>query len=172
MRFSEAVRDAAEGTPYVVTDTESGFDVTLNIVDAEWYGLFNRAGLNKVYTHHVKLDDGQGTFSITDQSRTLDWQAGVPRLAASAEIMRGRVKEFGVEKVWAFDEHGHFGVQAEYRFNSEEGRQLIEGVARQLGLDQRRGTEEKIAIGFAALAIGGLVIGGIVVGILALLGVL
>ena len=108
MRFSEEVRRAAEGTPYVVTDTESGFDVTLNIVDAEWYGLFNKAGLKKVYSHHVKLDDGQGTFSITDESRTLEWEAGVPRLAASAEFMRGRVKEFGVETVWAFDEHGHW----------------------------------------------------------------
>ena len=74
--------------------------------------------------------------------------------------------------MWAFDEHGNFGVQAEYRFNSEEGRELIEGVAQQLGLEQRRGIEEKIAIVFAAVALGGIAIGGIVVVILALTGTL
>jgi hypothetical protein len=167
--FFERVRTATEGTPYAVTETREGFDVTLDIVDAQWFGLFNKAGLRKVYIHHVKLAD-DGAFSVTDESRSLEWVAGSPRIAATGEVQRGRIKEFGFQKVWAFDEHGNFGVQAEYRFNSEEGRDLIEGVAKQLGLEQRRGTEERIAIVFAALALGGIAIGGIVVAILALLG--
>jgi hypothetical protein len=169
--FYERVREAAEGTPYVVTETDKGFDVTLDIVDAQWFGLFNKAGLKKVYSHEVRLI-GAGAFSITDESRTIEWVAGSPRIAASAEITKGRLIEFGSEKVWAFDEDGNFDKQVDYRFNSEEGRRLIEGVARGLGLKQRRGWEEKLGIFFAALAIGGLVIGGIVVAVLALLGVL
>lgn len=35
-----AVEEAATGTPYVVTPTEHGFDVSLDIVDAQWFGLF------------------------------------------------------------------------------------------------------------------------------------
>jgi hypothetical protein len=167
--FFERVRAAAEGTPYTVTKTEDGFDVALDIVDAQWFGLFNKAGLKRLFIHHVESKD-DGVFSITDESRSLEWVAGTPRIAASAEVTKGRVIGFSKQKVWAFDEHGDFGVQADYRFNSEEGRGLIEGVARQLGLEQRRGTEEKIGMFFAALAIGGLVIGGIVVAILALLG--
>jgi hypothetical protein len=115
---------------------------------------------------------GDGVFSITDESRRLEWVAGTPRLAASAEVTKGRIIQLSRQKVWAFDEHGNFGVQADYRFSSEEGRSLIEAVAKQLGLEQRRGTEEKIGMFFAALAIGGLVIGGIVVAILGLLGTL
>jgi hypothetical protein len=130
--FFERVQEAAEGTPYVVTETADGFDVALHIVDAQWFGLFNKAGLQRLYIHHVKLA-GDGAF-------------------------------------WAFDEHGRFGVQADYRFNSEEGRHLIEGVATQLGLEQRRGREEKIALFFGLFALGGIAIGGIVVGVLALLG--
>ena len=64
----------------------------------------------------------------------------------SRERIQGRVIEFGAQKVWAFDEHGNFGVQADYRFNSEEGRDLINGVAEQLGLKQRRGGAEKIGL--------------------------
>jgi hypothetical protein len=167
--FSERVHDAAEGTPYTVTDTDDGFDVALDIVDAQWYGLFNKAGLKRTYVHHVKLK-GDDAFSITDESRDVEWVAGTPRIAASLEVNRGRIISFSKQKVWAFDEHGNFGVQADYRFNSEEGRALVEGVAKQLGLKQRRGMEEKIGLFFAVLAIGGLVIGGIIVGILALLG--
>jgi hypothetical protein len=168
-QFFEGVRAAAEGTPYTVTKTDDGFDVALDIVDAQWYGVFNKAGLKRLFIHHVDFK-GEGVFSITDESRALEWVAGTPRISASAAVTKGRIIGFSKQKVWAFDEHGNFGVQADYRFSSDEGRGLIEGVARQLGLEQRRGTEEKIGMFFAALAIGGLVIGGIVVGILALLG--
>ena len=54
--------------------------------------------------------------------------------------------EFGTRKVWAFDAEGRFGVQAEYRFDSEEGRDLITGVAGQLGPRQRRGWAERTGI--------------------------
>jgi len=74
--------------------------------------------------------------------------------------------------VWAFDKHGDFGVQAEYRFDSEEGRRLITGVAGELGLVQRRGTEERIALVAAAVALGGLLVGGIVLAVLALMSAL
>ncbi len=127
--------------------------------------------MSRTCVHHVKwLDDR--VFSVTDESRTLEWVAGTPRIAASGEVKRGRVIERGWQKVWAFDKHGEFGVQAEYRFDSEEGRRLITGVAGELGLAQRRGTEERIALAAAAVAIGGLVIGGIVVAVLALSGAL
>jgi hypothetical protein len=151
------VQQAAEGTPYAVTETEQGFDVTLDVVDAEWYGIFNKAGLEKVYVHHVKFPRS-GVYTITDDAKSLEWVAGVPQVKASAERQYGRVIELGAQKVWAFDEHGNFGVQAEYRFNSEEGRDLITGIAEQLGLKQRRGGAEKIGIYFAVVALVGAVI--------------
>lgn len=151
------VEQATEGTPYVVTETDSGFDVTLDVVDAQWFGLFNKAGLQKVFIHHVRFPQ-PGVYTITDEARSLDWVAGVPQLKASAERQYGRVIELGSQKVWAFDEHGRFGVQADYRFNSEEGRDLITGVAEQLALRQRRGGAEKIGIWFGIIALVGVVI--------------
>lgn len=167
--FFRHVEQAAEGTPYVVTQTEGGFDVTLDIVDAQWFGLFNKAGLQKVYIHHVAVPE-PGVYTVTDDSRTVEWVAGVPRTAGSAERVYGRVKEFGVQKVWAFDEHGQFGVQADYRFNSEEGRDLVTGVADQLGLTSRRGGAEKVGlyVGIAAAALA--VVAAIILGIFALAG--
>lgn len=169
--FLAAVQQATSGTPYAVTPTESGFDVALNIVDAQWYGVLNKAGLSKAYTHHVSVPE-DGTYSITDDSREVEWVAGVPRLSGSASRQVGRVKEFGVQKVWAFDENGQFGKVVDYRFNSEEGRDLVTMIGDNLGLKQERGTSEKIGLWVALLTIAGLVIAGIVIGILALAGAL
>lgn len=167
--FRRAVEAAAAGTPYVVTPTEQGFDVALDIVDAQWFGLFNKAGLSKQYTHHVAVP-GDGSYTITDDARTVEWVAGVPRVSGSVERQLGRVKEIGVQKVWALDEQGRFGPVVDFRFSSEEGRDLVTGVADQLGLGQRRGAAEKIGLGFALFSVVGLVVAGIVVAILALTG--
>lgn len=167
--FLDGVRQAAAGTPYVVTATDAGFDVTLDIVDAQWFGLFDKAGLDKVYIHHVAVAD-DGTYTVTDDSRTVEWVAGVPRASASAERVYGRVKEFGVQKVWALDEHGRFGPVVDFRFNSEEGRDLVKGVAQQLGLKEKRGAAERTGLVFALVAGVDSVITLLVLLVLALLG--
>jgi hypothetical protein len=167
--FQRAVEGATAGTPYVVRPTEEGFDVTLDIVDAQWFGILNKAGLQKVYTHHVSVPE-PGVYTVTDESQTVEWVAGAPRTSGSAERVYGRVKEFGVQKVWAFDAHGHFGVQAEYRFNSEEGRDLITGVAGQLGLKSQRGGAEKTGIVFAVIGGVGALVTAVVLIAAALMG--
>ena len=167
--FFRRMQEVTEGTPYVVRATDVGFDVTLDIVDAQWFGLFNTAGLQKVYTHHVAVPES-GVYTVTDESQTIEWVAGAPRTAGSAERVHGRVKEFGVQKVWAFDAQGNFGVQADYRFNSEEGRDLLTGVAKQLGLEQQRGGAEKTGLVFAIIGGVGALVAVVAVLVTALLG--
>lgn len=162
------VREVSEGTPYVVHETDAGFDVTLDIVDAQWFGLFNKASLTKVYVHHVAVPE-PGVYTISDESRTVEWVAGVPTLGR-AEVVHGRVKELGVQKVWAFDDHGRFGVQADYRFGSEEGRDLVTGVARELGLTSRRGAAEKTGLVVGAIGLVGGLVAVVAVVVAALLG--
>jgi hypothetical protein len=163
------VQQAAQGTPYAVTETDKGFDVTLDIVNADWYGLFNKAGLKKVYVHHVAFPE-PGVYTITDDSRTVDWVAGVPRTGGSVERKIGRFHEVGFQKVYAFDEHGEFGLQADYRFTSEEGRGLITRAADAEGLGQRRGNAEKAGITMAVITAVGFAVALIVVLVLWLTG--
>jgi hypothetical protein len=158
--FYRRVREVSEGKPYVVTETEDGFDVATDF-SAQWFGLFNKAGMRRSYTHHVKLPE-PGVFVVTDEARRVDWVAGVPRLAGSVEVFYGRKKEWTSEKVWAFDEHGRFTKVADYRFSSEEGRALIEGVAEQLGLRQRMGWQQKVGVITALVTLAGLVVCGLV----------
>jgi hypothetical protein len=167
--FLEAVRTAAEGTPYAVTPTDAGFDVGLDLVDAQWYGLFNKQGLTRTFVHHVAVSE-DGTYSITDDSRSLEWVAGVPRMSLGASRTVGRVKEFGFEKVWALDEHGRPGKVVDYRFGSEEGRSLVTAVGDRLGLRQKRGRAEAVGLWFGVAALVGMVLGGVIALVLLLLG--
>ena len=62
----QKLRAAAAGGPYVVEKTPQGFDVKIDIVDAQWYTLIRRNGLTKVFTYSVRLDDADKKYSITD----------------------------------------------------------------------------------------------------------
>ena len=168
-QFLQGVQEALDGEPYAVAPTADGFDVTLDVVDAQWYGLFNKAGLTKAFIHHVRVGD-DGSYSITDDSRELEWVAGVPRLGATASRQVGRVKEFSFRKTYALDENLQPAKVVDYSFSSEEGRSLITAVADRLGLKQQRGTAEKIGIWFAVIGGVGALITVIVLLIAAAMG--
>lgn len=155
--FLRAVADAAAGSPYVVTPTEAGFDVSLDIADDRWWTVLGKAGLTKTYVHHVAAP-GDGTYTVTDDSRTVEWVAGVPRASVRAERVQGRVRELGVEKAWGVREDGSVGNVVDYRFSSEEGRDLITAVAGQLGRRQQRGGAERIGLVVAGIALVGALI--------------
>ena len=167
--FLRQIRKSVKGTPYVVDETDEGFDLTLDIVDAKWFGLYHKEGLHRVHTYHVNVGR-DGTYSITDDSQTVEWEAGVPTLSASVERTRGRVWERSTEKVWALGEDLRFGPVVDYKFNADEGRELIDAVAENLGLKQQRGRDEKIGLYVAIFAGVGALVTVIVLAVLALLG--
>lgn len=169
--LEQGVREAADGTPYVVTTTADGFTVQLDVADASWWGLFDGAGLARVHRHHVRVPR-PGRYSITDDVRTVEWEAGTPRVAVEAQRIQGRVVEFGSTNVWALDARGRLQPQAAFRFDTREGRDLVDGVARHLGLSYRRGAAELIGLWAAGIALVGAVVSAVVVVALLLTGAL
>ncbi len=163
------VREAAAGTPYVVTREEHGFTVSTDLADAQWWGAFNRAGMRRSISHQVRLR-GSDTYSITDVWREIDWVVGEPRVAASAGVRRGRLHHRGLEKVWALDDTGRISAVADYRFDSAEGRDLVVAAADSLDLVQVRGTEERVARAFAWVGGIGALVTLLVLVVAALLG--
>lgn len=164
-----AVAAAAQDSPYVVTRTDEGFDVALDIADDRWWTVLGKAGLRKTYIHHVAAP-GDGTYTVTDDSRTVEWVGGAPRFAGEAERVQGRVREFGFEKAWGIREDGTLGTVVDYRFSSEEGRDLITAAAQQLGRTERRAPTERIGLVFAAIGAVGAVITAVTLLVLFFLG--
>jgi hypothetical protein len=163
------VREAAAGTPYVVTPGEVGFTVGVDLADAQWWGAFNRAGMRRSMSHEVRLR-GSGTYAITDVWRELDWVAGEPRIAASGAVKRGRLLHRGAEKVWALDDSGRVRAVVDYRFDGAEGRDLVVTAADALGLEQVRGTAERVGLAFAWVGGVGAIVTVVVLLVAALLG--
>lgn len=168
-RLEDAVRTSSAGTPYTVVPTDDGFDLRLDLADAQWWGAFNRAGLRTSFTHEVRVDGDR--FTITDVARTVEWVAGSPRIAASATVERGRIKRVGFQRTYAFDDDLRPSKVVDHSYSSETGRRLIEDAAAGLGLRQRMPLEQRIALAMAGLAVGGLVVGGVVALVLWLAGV-
>jgi hypothetical protein len=168
--FYRRVQDATEGTPYAVTETDVGFDVGLDLVDRQWAGLLSKSGLQQTYIHHVAMPEPT-VYTITDECRTVRWVSGIPTLKRTQRSL-GRVKMRRAQSVWGTDEHGNFGMQSDYQFDSEEGRELLVGIADQLGLKQRMGGAEKAGLYGGLAGVGVAVLALVIVGILALTGAL
>ncbi|WP_232680078.1 hypothetical protein [Nocardioides sp. R-C-SC26] len=167
--LEDAVRAASDGTPYQVASADGGFDVVLDLADAQWWGAFNRAGLRKSFTHEVRLR-GEGRYTITDVAREVEWIAGTPRIAASGTVERGRIHKVGFEKTYALDDDLRPAEVVSYSFSSGTGRRLIEDAAEGLGLRQQMPIEQRMALGVAILAGGGLLVAGVILLILWLAG--
>jgi hypothetical protein len=158
--FRDTVAAATQGTPYTVVDSKKGFDVLLDVADAQWWGLYNRAGLRKSFRWRVK--ERPSHFTIVDRQVEMTWRAGVPVLGGSMEVQGGRVISLSRQKIWALSERGRVEPVVNYRFNSREGRDLIRLVARQLGLKERQPLSFLAPMAMLAVSSVGFAIWGVV----------
>jgi hypothetical protein len=113
-------RDSA---PWQVRDgAPEGVDLVAEwkIVDARWYEIFAKASLTKVFKLLMKLDEAKGEVRSVDQEWTVEWRAGVPTLALSAEAFRGQKVEMSFGTAIGFREDFSPGVIYEYRFTTAE----------------------------------------------------
>jgi hypothetical protein len=172
----QRVREAAEGTPYVVQERPYGFDVTINVVDAQWYTLLRKRGLERVFTHEVRLDEDRKKLSVTDVEHSLRWDAGTapggpPSMHAERRLRRGRVHQYRREVAVGVDARtGQLGIPVDYSFRSGEGRGLVREAARELGWSESMGWEQRGALMLAGAIVAVAAVLLVISGIQALLG--
>ena len=115
-----ANRDTA---PFVIHDgAPEGVDLVAEwrIVDALWYEIFAKAGLEKVFKILMKFDEAKGEVRAVDQEWEVEWRAGLPSLSLAASAFRGQKTEMSFGTAYAFREDASFGKIYEYRFNTKE----------------------------------------------------
>jgi hypothetical protein len=147
--FSDAVAAAAADTPYTVVTTKRGFVVRLDVANAQWWGLYNRAGLRK--TFRWRVTEHRNYFTIADRQVELRWRAGVPGLGGTLQGQSGRILTLQREKIWALSDRGRIEPVVDYRFNSREGRDLIRLVAQQQGLKEHLPFSVESSLGAALM---------------------
>lgn len=159
------LRAAAADTPYAVRETPQGFDLTIDVADAQWLAVFRAHGLNKVFTHKVRLNEADHSMTITDVSNTFSWSGGgsSPRLQAAASTQRGRVYEKSFRKEFGVDlRTGQVGQVVDYSFDATAGRDLIRDIAKEQGWSEKMGGTQKGAVILAGATVAILAVAGIV----------
>ncbi len=122
------VRDALlslnrPSAPYRIVDGASeGVDLIAEwkIVDAQWYEIFAKAGLSKVFRIYMKLDEANHSVRTSDREYSVSWSAGVPNLSLSATAFKGQKQSIEFGAAYAFTEELEPGRVYKYRFDTRE----------------------------------------------------
>ena len=107
------------------------------IVEAEWYEVFSKAGLSKVFRIYLKLDPTQHEVRAMDREYTLEWSAGVPKLSVAVSSFKGQKQEIEFGKAYGFTETLAPGQVYNYRFNTKELKQPIQDAVTSCGWTYR-----------------------------------
>jgi hypothetical protein len=109
--------------PFVVRDgapEQVDLVAEWRIVDASWYEIFAKAGLQKVFKILMRLDPQKHEVRAVDQEWEVEWRAGVPSLTLAAEAFRGQKAEVSFGTAYAFTEKLELGEVYRYRFATRE----------------------------------------------------
>jgi hypothetical protein len=109
--------------PYQIVDgSTEGVDLIAEwkIVDAQWYEIFAKAGLSKVFRIYVKLDEMNHSVRASDREYSISWSAGVPSLSLSATAFKGQMQKVEFGTAYAFTEDLGPGQVYKYRFDTRE----------------------------------------------------
>ena len=123
--------------PFVVRDgAPEGADLVAEwkIVDAAWYEIFAKAGLERAFKVLMKFDAAKGEVRAVDQEWQVEWRAGVPELSLAASAFRGQKVEMSFGTAYAFREEDlGYGKVYEYRFSTKELKTPLIEAAQQAG---------------------------------------
>ncbi|MCU0521761.1 MAG: hypothetical protein MUF84_13850 [Anaerolineae bacterium] len=134
VRSPEEVLSALMGlnrptAPYRMVDGQAeGVDVIAEwkIVDAQWFELFAKASISKVFRIYLKLDAAKHEVRAMDREYTVEWRAGVPALSLSAQAFKGQKQEVSFGGAYAFTETLAPGQVYKYRFSTNEIKKPIQ----------------------------------------------
>jgi hypothetical protein len=107
------------------------------IVEAEWYELFAKAGLTKVFRIFLKFHPEAHEVRALDRSYDLSWRAGVPTLSVSAEGFIGQTQSIQFGRAYAFTEQGELGEVYNYHFDTREIKGPIQEAVTRCGWTYR-----------------------------------
>jgi len=114
--------------PYQITAGNGAADLVAEwrIVGAQWYEIFAKAGLKKVFKISLRLDPAAKQVRALDQEYEVAWRAGVPNLSLAARRFRGQSQSIQVGAGYAFTEELRPGQVYNYRFATKELKQPLQ----------------------------------------------
>jgi len=118
-----------ESAPYRIIDgapQKVDLIAEWKIVDAQWYEIFAKANLTKVFRIYMKFDPSKNEVRAKDEEYTLEWRAGVPTLSLAASKFQGQMTSVEFGTAYAFTEELAPGQVYKYRFSTNEIKKPIQ----------------------------------------------
>jgi hypothetical protein len=125
-----------ESAPFRIVDgRDQGVDLIAEwkIVDAQWYEIFAKAGLEKVFEIRLKLNEGAKEVRAKDYEYEVSWSAGVPSLHVASSKFRGQKQSIQFGTAYAFTEELRPGQVYNYRFSTGELKEPIQDAVTSCG---------------------------------------
>ncbi len=125
-----------ETAPYQIIDGASE-DVDLiaewKIVDAAWYEIFAKAGLEKVFRIKLKFDESDHEVRAKDEEIEVSWEAGIPSFRVSKSKTMGQTNSIQFGTRYGFTEELRPGEVYTYKFSTSELKNPIQEAATACG---------------------------------------
>jgi hypothetical protein len=96
------------------------------IVDAQWYEIFGKAGLKKVFRIYMKMDEASHELRAMDREYSVEWSAGIPHLSLAVSSFKGQSTSVEFGQAFGFTETLAPGQLYKYKFNSNELKKPIQ----------------------------------------------
>jgi hypothetical protein len=122
--------------PYRLMDgKDEGVDLIAEwkIVDAQWFEVFAKAGLSKVFRIYMKFDPQKHEVRAMDREYTVSWSAGIPKLSIAVSSFKGQSQSIEFGKAYAFTEKLEAGEVYNYRFDTREIKKPIQDAVTSSG---------------------------------------
>jgi len=122
--------------PYrIVEGQDEGVDLIAEwkIVDAQWYEIFAKANLTKVFRVFMKFDSDKHELRTQDHECAIEWRAGVPSLSLAISHFKGQSISVGFGTAYAFTETLSPGQVYKYHFNTSELKKPIQEAVEACG---------------------------------------
>ncbi len=102
--------------PVMVEDKGKKLVITWRYVDAKWWEIFAKAGLEKIYELHVRFLEQKNEVILTDVMKDVSWKVGPETIKLSAGFFRGINVEVAIGKQWGIKENFSIGKIYDYKF--------------------------------------------------------
>ncbi len=122
--------------PYQITDGKAeSVDLIAEwkIVDAQWYEVFAKANLAKVFRIYMKFDAEKHELRAQDHEYSISWRAGVPSLSLAVSSFKGQQVSVQFGSAFAFTETLSPGQVYKYKFNTNELKKPIQDTSAACG---------------------------------------
>lgn len=122
--------------PYQIIDgSTEGVDLIAEwkIVEANWYEIFAKAGLEKVFRIRMTFDAGKHQVRAKDDELDVAWEAGGPKLSYSRNRSIGQNTSIQLGSRYGFTEELRPGEIHTYRFSTGEIKNPIRHVVTESG---------------------------------------